>query len=341
MRNTSFRILWDRFGMLETSARLLRLLALLQMRGDWNGPQLGRELGVTTRTIRKDVDRLRALGYPVDAAPGAAGGYRLGAGTSLPPLLLDDEEAVAVAVGLRAAGSGGGIAGIQESSLRALAKLEQVLPAHLHRRLTALYDSTIALAPSGAAVEASILATIAAAIRDRQRLRFEYHSHSGRDSRRSAEPHRLIHTRGRWYLVAWDLDRVGWRTFRADRMKPSAHTGPQFAPRAEPDGDLAGYVERSLGQATWQHRARVKIHASADHVIARVPPAVIVEAIDEHTCYANVGSDNAHELALWLGLIDADFEAGDDTELAHQLRQLAARYTRAACQGNWRSCSAS
>jgi predicted DNA-binding transcriptional regulator YafY len=314
----------------ETSARLLRLLALLQTRRGWNGPQLARELGVTTRTIRKDVDRLRALGYPVDAAPGVAGGYRLGAGTSLPPLLLDDDEAVAVAVGLRAAGSGGGIAGIEETSLRALAKLEQVLPAHLHRRLTALHDSTIALAPTGPPVEANVLTAIAATIRDRQRLRFEYHPHSGSSSRRSAEPHRLIHTRGRWYLVAWDLDRADWRTFRADRMKPSAHTGPRFAPRADPDDDLAAYVERGLGQATWQHRARVQIHAPADHVIARVPPAVIVEAIDEHTCYANVGSENAHELALWLGLIDADFDAGDDPELADQLRQLAARYTRAA-----------
>jgi predicted DNA-binding transcriptional regulator YafY len=316
--------------MLETSARLLRLLALLQTRREWNGPQLARELGVTTRTIRKDVDRLRALGYPVKAAPGVAGGYRLGAGTSLPPLLLDDEEALAVAIGLRASGSSGGVVGIKESSLRALAKLEQVLPARLQRRLTALHDSTIAAAPSGEAVEASILTAIAAAIRDHQRLRFAYRSHAGSSSRRSAEPHRLIHTRGRWYLVAWDLDRADWRTYRADRMTPSAHTGPRFARRADPEDDLAGYVERRLGQATWQHRARVKIHAPAQHVIARVPPAVVVEAIDDHTCYASVGSDNAHQLALWLGLIDADFEAGDDHELADQLRQLADRYNRAA-----------
>jgi predicted DNA-binding transcriptional regulator YafY len=330
MRNNSFRIVWDRLRMLETAARLLRLLALLQTRRDWNGPQLARELEVTTRTIRKDVDRLRALGYPVNAAPGAAGGYRLGAGTSLPPLLLDDEEAVAVAIGLRAAGSSGGVVGIEESSGRALTKLEQVLPARLHRRLTALHDGTVAIAPSGEAVEATVLTAIADAIRDRQRLRFEYRSHAGSSSRRSAEPHRLIHTRGRWYLVAWDLDRADWRTFRADRMAPSAHTGPRFAPRADPDHDLASYIERRLGQATWQHRARVKIHAPAEHVIARVPPAVIVEAIDERTCYANVGSDNAHQLALWLGLIDADFEAGADRDLAREVRQLADRYARAA-----------
>ena len=316
--------------MLETSARLLRLLALLQTRRGWNGPQLARELGVTTRTIRKDVDRLRALGYPVHAAPGIAGGYRLGAGTSLPPLLLDDEEAVAVAVGLRAAGQSGGIAGIEETTLRALSKLEQVLPAHLHRRLTALHDSTVAIAPSGPPAQASVLNAIAAAIRDRQRLRFHYRSHTGSASRRRAEPHRLIHTRGRWYLVAWDLDRADWRTFRADRIDPSAHAGPRFASRADPDDDLAEYVERVLGQATWHHRARVKIYAPAQHVVARVPPAVIVEAIDEQTCYANIGADDAHQLALWLGLIDADFEAGEDAELADQLRQLAGRYHRAA-----------
>src|SRR3954471_13453049 len=248
--------------MLETSARLLKLLSLLQQPKEWSGAALATELGVGVRTVRRDVDKLRNLGYPVDAVPGVAG-YRLGAGTSLPPLLLDDEEAVAVAIGLRAAGSSGGVVGIEESSGRALTKLEQVLPARLHRRLTALHDGTVAIAPSGEAVEATVLTAIADAIRDRQRLRFEYRSHAGSSSRRSAEPHRLIHTRGRWYLVAWDLDRADWRTFRADRMAPSAHTGPRFAPRADPDHDLASYIERRLRQATWQHRARVKIHAPA------------------------------------------------------------------------------
>ena len=316
----------DRYDMLETSARLLRLLALLQARRDWNGRQLAYELGVTTRTIRKDVQRLRALGYPVNAAPGVAGGYQLGAGTALPPLLLDDEEAVAVAVGLRTAGASGGISGIEETSARALAKLEQVLPAHLHRRVTALHDSTTAIGPGGPPVDASVLTAISAAVRDRLRLRFSH----GRDDRCTAEPHRLIHTRGHWYLVAWNIEREDWRTFRVDRMTLSSHTGPRFARRPDPDGNLVSYVERALGQAMWRHRARVKVFASAARVIGRVPPAVVVEAIDESSCYANVGSDSAHELALWLGLIDADFEAGDDRELAKELRGLAARYTRAA-----------
>jgi predicted DNA-binding transcriptional regulator YafY len=316
--------------MLETSARLLRFLGLLQTRRDWNGPRLAQELGVTTRTVRKDVERLRALGYPVDAAPGVAGGYRLGAGTSLPPLLLDDEEAVAVVVGLRTAGAVGGVAGIEETSLRALAKLEQVLPAHLHRRVRALHDTTVAIASDAVAVPPTVLTAIATAIRDRRRLRFDYEDFNGRSALRAADPHRLVHTRGRWYLVAWDVDRDDWRTFRVDRMRPRAHTGPRFTRRTDPGGDLTRFVQLGLGSATWRYRARVKVHAPAAEVIGRVPPAVIVETIDERTCFANVGSDSAHELALWLALLDADFDASHDPELAEQLRGLADRFTRAA-----------
>lgn len=316
--------------MLETSARLLRLLGLLQTRRDWNGTQLAEELGVTTRTVRKDVERLRALGYPVDGAPGVAGGYRLGAGTSLPPLLLDDEEAVAVAVGLRTVGAAGGIAGVEETSLRALAKLEHLLPAHLHRRVRALHDTTVAIAGEAVAVSAEVLTTIATAIRDRQRVRFDYETYSARSARRAADPHRLVHTRGRWYLVAWDVERDDWRTFRVDRMRLRSHTGPRFTPRADPDGDLRQYVERGIGAATWRYRARVKVHAPATAVIARVPPAVIVEATDDQTCFANVGSDSAHDLAMWLALLDADFDASNQPELGEELRGLAERLVRAA-----------
>jgi predicted DNA-binding transcriptional regulator YafY len=316
--------------MLETAARLLRLLALLQTRREWNGPQLAQELSVTTRTIRKDVDRLRALGYRVHAAPGVAGGYRLGTGTSLPPLLLDDEEAVAVTVGLHTAAASGGVAGIEETSLRALAKLEQVLPAHLHPRVNALHDTIVASAPASPAVPAAVLTAIAAHIRDRRRLRFDYENHSGRTALRTVEPHRLVHTRGRWYLVAWDVDRDDWRTFRVDRSHPRAHHGGAFRPRPDPGGDLIGHVERGIGSATWRHRARVKVHAPADQIIARVPPAVIVEAIDDQACFAHVGSDSAHALAQWLVLLDADFDASHDPELAHELRRLADRLTQAA-----------
>jgi predicted DNA-binding transcriptional regulator YafY len=309
---------------LETSARLLRLLALLQSRRDWNGPQLAQELSVTTRTIRKDVDRLRALGYPVHAAPGLAGGYRLGAGTALPPLLLDDDEAVAITIGLRTAAT-------QEGAQRALAKLEHVLPAHLRRRVAALDAATVAITPRAAPVAPAVLNAIAATIRDRRRLRFDYETHGGGAATlRTVEPHRLVHTRGRWYLVAWDAERDDWRTFRADRITPREHPGPRFTPRPDPEGDLVRYVERGLGSAAWRHRTRVEVHAPAERIIARVPPAVIVEAIDEHTCFANVGSDDAHALAMWLALLDADFDASHDPELADELEALGARLTRAA-----------
>src|SRR6266496_5199270 len=195
---------------LRTSARLLRLLSLLQARRDWPGPELADRLGVTTRTVRNDVERLRGLGYPVHATPGVAGGYRLGAGAALPPLLLDDDEAVAVAIGLRTA-AGGAVAGIEETSLRALAKLEQVLPARLRPRVGALHAATLSLGGGGPVIDAEVLTAIAAACRDHERLRFGYGDAQGADTSRSVEPLRLVHTGRRWYLVAFDLDRQDWR----------------------------------------------------------------------------------------------------------------------------------
>ena len=315
--------------MLETSARLLRVLGLLQTRVDWTGPLLAERLEVSTRTIRNDVDRLRRLGYPIEAAPGVAGGYRLGAGSDLPPLLLDDDEAVAVAVGLRLA-AGGGLAGIEESSLAALAKLEQVLPSRLRRRVGALHEATLSLPGVTPVVDPEVLSTIAATIRARERLRFDHESRDGEVALHTVEPQRLVHTHGRWYLVGWDLDRDDWRTFRVDRMRPRAHPGPRFRRREDPGGDLAAYVERTLGQAMWDYRARVKVHAPAEQVAARVPPAVVVEAIDEGSCFVNVGSDTPHDLAFWIAMVDEEFDASDHPELADELRALAERYLRAA-----------
>ncbi|HEX6022007.1 MAG TPA: WYL domain-containing protein [Solirubrobacter sp.] len=311
--------------MLETSTRLLRLLALLQTRTDWTGPQLADRLEVTTRTIRNDIDRLRRLGYPVHAEPGAAGGYRLGAGTSLPPLLLDDDEAVAVAVGLRMAASGG-VAGIEEASLRALARVEQVLPSRLRHRVVALHDATLALPGHGPQVDPEVLSTVAAAIRARERLRFDYDT----AGLHTVEPHRLVHTHGSWYLVAWDPEPDDWRIFRVDRIRPRSHHGTRFRRREDPEGDIATYVEKQLGQSMWHYRARVKVHAPAERVAARVPPAVVVEAIDARTSFVNVGSDDPRTLAFWLAMIDEDFDARDHPELAQELRDLAARYLRAA-----------
>jgi predicted DNA-binding transcriptional regulator YafY len=316
--------------MLDTSARLLRLLSLLQGRRDWTGAELATRLGVTTRTVRHDMERLRALGYPVEARPGVAGGYRLGAGGSLPPLLLDDEEAVAVAIGLRTAASGS-VAGIEETSVRALAKLQQVLPPRLRHRVSAVGSHTLPLPGSGPQVDMDVLTTIAGACRDHERLRFDYQSHSGTASRRTVEPYRLLNDRRRWYLAAWDVDRDGRRTFRVDRMELRTPTGPRFTPRPlPPDDELAAELARGVAEATWRYRAQVVVYASAAYVRARLPIPVEVRALGDDRCTFEPGSDHPQMLALYLGLLDADFEIIDSPELADALRALAARYQRAA-----------
>jgi predicted DNA-binding transcriptional regulator YafY len=315
--------------MLQTSARLLRLLSLLQSRRDWTGPDLAGRLGVSTRTVRSDVERLRQLGYPVHATPGVAGGYRLGAGAALPPLLLEDEEAVAVAVGLRTAAAGG-VAGIEETALRALAKLEPVLPARLRARVGALNAATDTVSPDGPRVSADVLGTLAAACRDRRRLRFDYRSFDGTASRRDVEPHRLVHVLRRWYLVGWDVERDDWRTFRVDRVEPREGTGPRFAPRPAPDGDFARHVQRGAGAAMWRYRARLLLHAPAAAVAARLPPAVEVEPAGADRCVLHAGSDSLAMLAVQVGLLEVDFEVLDPPELREHLAALARRYARAA-----------
>jgi predicted DNA-binding transcriptional regulator YafY len=315
--------------MLETSARLLRLLSLLQGRRDWTSTELAVRLGVTTRTIRNDVDRLRRLGYPVDARPGVAGGYRLGAGGTLPPLLLDDDEAVAVAVGLRTAASGS-ITGIEEASVRALGKLQQVLPARLRRRVGAFQAYALPMPSRGPQVDPEILTMIAGACRDHERLRFDYRAHSGTASRRSVEPYRLVNDRQRWYLVAWDTDRDDWRTFRVDRIEPRPPTGPRFVPRAlPPDREILARVARGTGEATWRYRARVIVHAPAAYTRGRLPIPVKVEPLGEERCAFEPGSDDPEMLALYLGMLGADFTIVDSPELVAALRTLARRYQRA------------
>jgi predicted DNA-binding transcriptional regulator YafY len=318
--------------MTKTSARLLRLLSLLQARRDWSGPELADRLGVTTRTIRNDVDRLRGLGYPVHAAPGVNGGYRLGAGAALPPLLLDDDEAVAVAVGLRTA-AGGTVAGIEETSVRALAKLEQVLPSRLRHRVNALRAYTVPIPGSAPTVDADVLTAIAGACRDRRRLRFDYTGHDGTSTLREVEPYRLVCNGRRWYLAAWDVHRHDWRTFRVDRVAPRVPAGRQFTPRDPPGGDFASYVSESIASAVWRYRARVRMHAPAETIAARWPPgAGLLEPVDEHTCLLSVGSDNPGTLVLYIGLLDVDFDVSetDSPELVEHLRRLSDRFRRAA-----------
>ncbi|MCI2423532.1 YafY family transcriptional regulator [Saccharopolyspora sp. K220] len=316
--------------MLETSARLLRLLSLLQARRDWSGAGLAERLGVTTRTVRADVERLRSLGYPVHATPGVAGGYRLGAGAALPPLLLDDDEAVAVAIGLRTAASGT-VSGIEETSIRALAKLEQVLPARLRQRVNALQTYTVPVSGGGPVIDADVLTVISRACRDRERLRFDYRDHDSAASMRDVEPHRLVSTGRRWYLVGWDCDRGDWRSFRVDRLAARTPTGPRFAPHEPPQGGFAEYVARGVSAALWAYRARVRVHASAEVVVQRVPPTTwLVSAIDEETCLVDAGADTPQLLAVYLGALDLDFDVIDAPELAAATRLLADRYARAA-----------
>ncbi|GAA0238211.1 YafY family protein [Cryptosporangium japonicum] len=315
--------------MLETSARLLRLLSLLQQHRDWSGPQLADRLGVTVRTVRRDVDRLRELGYPVHGTVGNVGGYHLGAGSSMPPLLLDDEETVAVAVGLRTAANGS-IAGIEETSVRALLKLEQILPSHLRHRVSAFSAATVSANHPVAVISAELLTTLAAACRDHQRLRIDYRSHDGSESLRQVEPHKLVHAGRRWYLVAFDLDRNDWRTFRVDRLRPWTPPGPRFVPRTPPDQDIGAYASWAVGVQQYRYRARFTMHAPADQVAAKVgAEAGLVEAIDERSCTLRSGSNSLDGLAFHVTLLGFEFTVHEPPELIERFRVLRDRMDNA------------
>ncbi len=319
--------------MLETSARLLRLLSLLQSRRDWTGTELTDRLGVGLRTVRRDIDRLRELGYRVDATPGAAGGYRLGVGAALPPLLLDDEEAVAVAISLHMATTGS-VAGLEETSLRALTKLQQMLPSRLRHRAAAFHATTIALTGPGSPrdkVDPELLTTIAAACRDQRRLRLSYPGRAGATIR-DIEPHRLVHTPRRWYLLAWDTDRGDWRTFRVDRIQGQlGPPGARFTPRRPPADDVAAYVSQSISSAPYRYQARILIHAPLEAVAQRSSPAAgRLEASGRHTCVLHTGSNSLDELALYVALKGFSFQVLHPPELIPVLRILADRLRTAA-----------
>jgi predicted DNA-binding transcriptional regulator YafY/fructosamine-3-kinase len=285
-------------SMSDTPARLLRLLSLLQTPRDWPGSELAERLQVSRRTVRRAIQRLRDLGYPVQATMGAVGGYRLVAGTAMPPLLLDDEEAVAVAVGLGTAANGT-VTGIEEASVRALAKLEQVLPSRLRYRVSALHSITLPLPGAQALVDPVVLTVIATAARDRQQIRFRYTSHDGTQGIRAAEPHHLVHTGRRWYLLGWDPANNGWRTFRADRMTSPQTTGPRFTPRDPPGGDAAAYVSRSVSSAPYRYQARIRLHLPAQAAAERLPPTVgHLQADGEHACILHTGAESPDVLAL-------------------------------------------
>ena len=252
----------------DPTGRALHLLSLLQTHRRWRGSELAERLEVTERTVRRDVDRLRDLGYPVDATPGADGGYRLAAGAHLPPLVLDDDEAVAVAVGLRSA-AGAAISGIEETSLQALAKIEQLLPDRLRRRVSAISSSVTAMRWSTSdtqVIDSDALAVLASACRDHEEVRFDYRRRDGEDSRRLVEPHQMVTAGRRWYLVAWDLRRDDWRTFRLDRLNDAARAGRRFTPREIPGGDAADFVATSLSSIPREIEALLAVGAPYTHI---------------------------------------------------------------------------
>ena len=313
-----------------TSSRLLALLSLLQCRRDWPGGELADRLEISGRTVRRDVERLRRLGYPVESLTGPAGGYRLRAGSAMPPLLLDDEEATAIAVGLRTA-AGASVAGIEEAAVRALVKLEQILPARVRRRVTALGAATQTLPPGGPTVDPEHLTVIASACRDLECVRFGYSRRDGTQSRRQVEPHSLVNRGRRWYLVAWDRGREDWRTFRLDRLERPASAGVRFVPRRLPAKDAAAFVERSISAAPSRFEARVTLHAPAEQIAGRIPPHWgVVEPLDTHRCEYRTGEDNLGWLAMRIAMLGVDFEVHEPPELAEHLRTLAARLERAA-----------
>ncbi|AOS64979.1 helix-turn-helix transcriptional regulator [Actinoalloteichus hymeniacidonis] len=319
--------------MLETSARLLRLLDLLQSGREFAGSELSQRLGVSPRTVRRDVDKLRTLGYSVNAIGGVGGGYQLAFGATLPPLLLGEDEAVAIAVGLRMA-SVGAITGIAESSAQALAKLDGLLPSRLRRQVNTLSAALVTMPLRGPTVASSTLTAIASAVRDRERLRLDYVSYGGTSTFREVEPYRLVHNGQRWYLFSWDVERLDWRTFRVDRCSLRVPNGPRFDPRPLPPGDLADHVALGTTTRVRRYQAVLTMHACAEAVGDEVPPTLgVVEAIDERTCTLRIGSDSLDQLAAWVAALGFEFEVREPPELLEHLRVLTGRLNRAAWPG--------
>ncbi|MEU0467484.1 YafY family protein [Amycolatopsis sp. NPDC006131] len=305
-----------------TVERVLRLLALLQRRPSWTAAELAAELGVTDRSVRRDVERLRAVGYPVHATAGVGGGYQLGAGTRLPPLLLDDEEAIATAVSLRLA-SGGTVAGAGDAALRALAKLDQVMPPRLRAEVRAVHGATETLV-AGIEIDAELLVTLARACRDAVRVRFRYSSRGSEDLERTVEPVRMVATNRRWYLMAWDLDRDDWRTFRLDRMREVTATTWRFRPREHPDP--VAYVQRSVSAAPYRYLAKVRLRASAEEVRDLVPPQVgRVEEDRDGWCLLVAGGDQLDWLAVHVARLGYEAEILEPPQLREAAARLAER----------------
>jgi predicted DNA-binding transcriptional regulator YafY len=316
--------------MATTSARMLRLLSLLQTHRYWAGSDLADRLGVSQRTLRRDVDRLRDLGYPVNANRGVAGGYQLDTGGELPPLLLDEDEAIAIAVGLRTAATGA-VAGMEETSVRALTKLLRMLSPRLRRRVDAIGEFTApAVFGGGPTVSAGDLATIAQACRDHERLRFDYTARDGAAGTRLVEPDRLVTIGRRWYLVAWDVDRADWRTFRVDRLSDPRSTRYRSEPRTVPGGDAVAFVNASLSAAPTRYEIEVVVRSDAATVEGVVRGWGTVEALDDGSCRLRMGADELRWPAMVLAAIGAEFQVVTPVELRDEIRRIGALFGQAS-----------
>ena len=310
----------------SSSGRLLELLSLFQSRPRWSADELAERMGVTTRTVRRDVTRLRDLGYPVEADPGPLGGYQLGSGGALPPLLLSDDEAVAVVTGLRAAATGG-LGGGEDAAIAALAKLEQVLPTRLRERVRSLSGATVSLGDRrGPTISPDVLLTLAQGCRNPERLRFDYTARSGEVSTRRVEPFRLVSANRRWYLVAFDVDRDDWRTFRVDRMQQPELTGHRFHRADEPDA--AALVSEGLAVAPYQWQAEVLLKVGADLATELVSPLVGRVEPAEGGALLRLGADDLDWIARYLAGLPFDFEVIDPPELRKAVRSVARRLLR-------------
>ena len=317
--------------MASTSARTLRLLSLLQIRRYWPGEELARQLRVSPRTLRRDIDRLRELGYPIQAQRGVAGGYQLAAGTALPPLVVDDEEAVALAVGLQAAAQGA-VEGTAEASVRALAKVVQVMPARLRRRVQALGAMTVPASwegPAGVSVDPGVLTTLALACRDAERVRFSYTAADGQQTGRHVEPHRLVQLGRRWYLAGYDLDRNGWRSYRLDRLAGPRGTGARFRPRELPAADAAAFVRAGIQSTRAGYDIEVIVEAPAEMVRERIGRWASVSEISATRCRVRMTADALEWPILGLGMVGADFQVVAPPELIDWVRDWGARFSRA------------
>lgn len=315
--------------MTRTTGRTLELLGLLQTHRTWTGPELRSRLEVSERTLRRDVDDLRGLGYGIESVPGVGGGYRLGAGASIPPLVLSADEAVAIAIGLRAAGQAA-VTGMEDASARALSKLEQSLSSQTRERIATVERAVVPLGGASADVDMDVVVAVAGAIRESRRMRIHYRTHEGAESRRRIEPHRIVHSGRRWYLLAWDIDRNDWRNLRLDRLVPRLPLDATFVPRDLPDDQVRAFTTHGITTAPYPVQARLRVHAPADDVRRHFGPTVAhVQVESASTCLLSVGSRGAAEMAMYVGTSGFAFEVLDGAELRQALTDLAARFTRA------------